>query len=241
MAVSKTWGIIGLGWLGQSLCQKVQDNGSNCWGTNRSDFTFGRDKFPGKACDILFLNTPPLKSMSAEEYVDEIKATFSTKVIFISSVSIFGSDQRECSEVTDVKPRSVNGKWLATVEKLMTEKFKSNFLTIRPGGLIGEKRHPVKFFSSDQKIPGGNNPINLIHRNDLIKIIIEANRLDLKGVLNAVAPYHPKKSEYYTEWARMLNLPPLKFKDETTSTKKIESIYLSDFYSNWECEKLNTL
>lgn len=241
MKTDKVWGIIGLGWLGQALQDQLIQNGDKCWGTHRDRFTFEKDSFPDQVCDVLFLNTPPLKTMTPGSYVKKIVTARHTKIIFISSTSVFGSDQRECSEVTDAKPRSMNGKWLVEVEKLMSKKYKSNFLSLRPGGLIGQQRHPVKYFSSDHVLSGGQNPINLIHRTDLINIIIKAVHLNKKGFLNVVAPYHPTRSDYYNEWAKMLNLPPLNFKDEATSTKKVDSIYIPKFYKEWVCEKLNFL
>ncbi len=242
MSLKKTWGVIGLGWLGKPLSEQLKNLGFDVLGTRSSDFNFLTDEFPKLFCNILFLNTPPLLNISPIDYVNKIPKVFNeqnAKVIFISSTSVFGEHQGLCTEETFPEPQTENGKWLLQVEHELEKKFKENLTIIRPGGLIGEDRHPVFAISKNNMISGGDNVINLIHKSDLINIIVAAEKNNFSGIINAVSPYHPKRSEYYNFWAKKLNLKPINFKSELTSTKKVESVALPLFYNNWIQKNLN--
>ncbi len=245
MSLNKTWGIVGLGWLGLALSNQLKKSGHDFWGTHRSSFTFGNDPFPTldlkNKCDVLFLNTPPILKLSPNDFVQQISIEPKFKLIFISSTSVFGDNQSLCTENLIPKPQTESGQWLLSVEIELLKKFKDQLLVIRPGGLIGDKRHPVFYFPKDIENSGGMNPVNLIHRDDLIEIILQAEDLNLKGTLNAVAPEHPSRQEYYNKWADKLNLPEINFKNECTSSKQVESILLPQFYTNWKYPKLDEL
>lgn len=257
------WGIIGLGWLGQSLAEKLKFSGIGVWGTRSSDFNFVSDRFPNKYCNILFINIPPLIELDPNDFVKKIPLNMihenqtlnkqddrldtdfiidnnyekKIKVIFVSSTSVYGDHQGLCDEQTAPEPKTVNGKWLLEVENKLIKKFNDKLLIIRPGGLIGEDRHPIfsihKNYSMNGDLSGGDNLINFIHRSDLIEIVIAAEKNNLSGVLNVVSPHHPKRSEYYNYWSKKLNMSLIKFKAEQTSAKKVESIILPSFYNDW--------
>lgn len=242
MIQKKTWGIIGLGWLGQSLFDRLKLNGNLVWGTHRRDFTFGVDPFPDQLCDVLFLNTPPLLNIPARTFVDEISNSTAghknLKIIFVSSTSVFGDHQGTCTEETRPEPITKNGQWLVEVEGLLTQKLKDQLVIIRPAGLIGEDRHPVYFFSKNQNHPGGRNPVNLVHKEDLLNVILEIERSNFKGLVNAVSEFHPQKSIYYNFWANKFNLDPIQFLDELSSSKQVDSVVLPQIYTKWKFKDL---
>jgi NAD dependent epimerase/dehydratase family enzyme len=84
---------------------------------------------------------------------------------------------------------------------------------VRFGGLIGEDRHPVKFLSGRKNVEQPDSPVNLIHQNDCIGILLTLIEKEIYGeVFNAVAPSHPTRKTYYTKRhfplvCRYLNLP----------------------------------
>lgn len=262
MNKNKTWGIIGLGWLGKLLSEKLTSEGFDAWGTRSSDFNFVSDQFPDKFCNVLFINTPPLIESKPEDFVNKIPFTLINenknthdvdlqninyknykidhdrfKVIFISSTSVYGDHQGLCDEQTTPEPKTANGKWLLEVENKLSKKFNDRLLIIRPGGLIGEDRHPIfsihKNYSTNGDLSGGDNLINFIHRSDLIEIIIAAEKNNLSGILNAVSPHHPKRSEYYNYWTKKLKMNSIKFKSDQTTAKKVDSVILPSFYIDW--------
>lgn len=238
----QSWGIIGLGWLGEALADQLKTEGHNVWGTHRETYTFGRDPFPKNPCDILFLNTPPILNLTPLEFVNHVSvATTSTRIIFISSTSVYGTDQGVCDESTSASPSTANGQWLLDVERLLQKKYTDRLLVIRPGGLIGGQRHPIFHFQSGHIYPGGQDRINMIHRLDLVSIIRATVRVRFTGVLNAVSVHHPTKSEYYKYWCHKLNKEVLLFEDSRQSSKIVESLYLQDLYSGWICPRLDFL
>jgi NAD dependent epimerase/dehydratase family enzyme len=79
---------------------------------------------------------------------------------------------------------------------------------VRFGGLIGEDRHPVKFLSGRKNVEQPDSPVNLIHQNDCIGILLTLIEKEIYGeVFNAVAPSHPTRKTYYTKMALSFGLP----------------------------------
>lgn len=244
MTSKKTWGIIGLGWLGQALADQLKSLSFDVWGTRTDTFVFGQNDFPSQTCDVLFINTPPILDLTPADFVGEIhtpKQLDDFKLIFISSTSVYGPRQKLCNEETQPEPWTANGKWLYEVESLLQQKYQNKVLILRPGGLIGDERHPVFYFSKSQQVSGGLDPVNLIHRKDLIQIIIQSEALKMSGVINAIAPHHPQKSDYYNAWAEKLKLNPINFSLDVQSLKTVDSVKLPHFYTQWLCEKLDHL
>ncbi|MFA5584532.1 MAG: hypothetical protein WDA09_09990 [Bacteriovoracaceae bacterium] len=240
--MTKKWGIIGLGWLGSELARSLEKAEQEYWGTTRKNFDWERDDFPMRSCDVLFLNTPPLTNMSPDSFVRKIHAPPGVRIIFISSIGVYGNISGIITEKTTPHPHTKNGTWLLKVEELLLEKFKSQTTIIRAGGLIGGFRHPVLSLAKKEGLILGEGYINLIHRNDLIDIILSVSQQgEHLSLVNAVGPYHPLKSEYYNFWCEKLNLDKLQFSVEGETDKIIESVVLDSFYTQWSCPKLDWL
>ncbi|MBL7556119.1 MAG: SDR family NAD(P)-dependent oxidoreductase [Bdellovibrionaceae bacterium] len=236
-----TWGIIGLGWLGSELATELHKQNYKTWGTHSKDFNFQTDPFPELSFDVLFLNTPPLPHIPAKAYADKIPKVPGSKIIFISSTSVYGQDQERVTESSIPKPTSESALWLASVESLLFTKFGNALTVIRPGGLIGGQRHPVFSLSRKAEIPNGDAVINLIHRQDLIGICRVAASVTEIPIINAVTPYHPRKKDYYSQWAAQLNLPKLNFSTLSESSRQIDSAVLPKLYRDWICPRLDFL
>ncbi len=185
--------------------------------------------------ELLLIDIPPkLRGNSTENFVKKIhnlipfieKSTV-TKVLFVSSTSVYADDNSTVVTVTEstiANPDTEGGKQLLQVEKLLQNN--SNFETtvLRFGGLIGDDRHPIRFLAGRKNIENPYGPINLIHQNDCIGIIlkiIETNSWN--QVFNAVAPFHPTRKDYYTQKATELNLPLPEFDETQPSSGKIVS------------------
>lgn len=236
-----TWGIIGLGWLGSELATELNQRNYITWGTHSKEFNFLSDLFPERSCDVLFLNTPPLPQIPAKTYVDKIPEAQGTKIIFISSTSVYGNTEERVTESSAPEPTTESAKWLVAVESLLSAKFANSVTIIRPGGLIGGHRHPVFSLSRKTEISNGNAVINLIHRQDLIGICMAAANVTDIPIINAVAPHHPQKRDYYSQWAAQLNLPKLNFSKASVPSRQIDSNILPNLYKHWICPKLDFL
>ena len=159
---------------------------------------------------MLIINVPPrLRGGNSENYVkkmqllhDAIKASSLQKVIFVSSTSVYGDVKGNVTEKTIPRPNTESGKQLLMSERIFRDNPELQTTIIRFGGLIGPNRHPVTMLSGRKKLSNGNAPINLIHLNDCIRIIIKILEKNWWcETFNGVYPYHPTKQKYYTSKA----------------------------------------
>lgn len=252
--------ILGCGWLGLPLAKALLQKGFSINGSTTSEekcivlenlginsflINIGSknriDKIDTflKESKILIVNIPPKgRENSQENFVDKIEILIPfiekshiEKVLFVSSISIYGDNNSVIAEETEPHPATENGKQLLKTEQLLQKN--SNFKTtiLRFGGLIGEDRHPIHFLSGRKNLENPKAPINLIHQKDCIGIIQKIIELDCwNETFNAVAPFHPNREEYYTQKAIDLKLALPEFDYQMTtfgkiiSSKKIENI-----------------
>lgn len=256
--MSNTIAIIGCGWLGLPLAKELIKEQYTIKGSTTSVekislldkegiepyfIKLNENGIEGaihnflKDTDTLIINVPPrLRGAYKENYIvkmhllyAEIKKTSIKNIVFISSTSVYGDIDGEVTEQTTPEPTTESGKQLLISEAIF-EDSDLNVSIIRFGGLISEDRHPVTMLSKKDNLSNGNMPINLIHRNDCIRIIkstIKNNWWDL--IINGVYPYHPKKQEYYKIEA--LNRG-LKVPDYKPNSPEKGKIIISDFLLN---------
>lgn len=233
MNKANTWGIVGAGWLGKELISRLEQANIKYWSTTRKTFDWQFNAFPVAFCDVLFLNTPPLTNLTPEEFVSKIPSDYK-KIIFISSISVYGAASGSVSESTRPEPVTQNGIWLHQVEELLLAKFKGQISIIRAGGLIGGERHPVLSLSKRPEAAVEDAPINMIHRDDLIEIIFSISKMTVPPpIVNAVTPYHPMKSEYYAAWSKILNCDPIRFSSPQGTSKIVTSEVLPEIHPHW--------
>ncbi|MHB1178505.1 MAG: Rossmann-fold NAD(P)-binding domain-containing protein [Daejeonella sp.] len=153
----------------------------------------------------------------------EVPESIIEKVILISSTSVYPENNTIMHEDADVDPITDSGKLMAESEVLLTD-LPVKVIVLRLAGLIGPQRMPGKFFSGKTKIPNGLAPVNLIHRNDVIRVIMCLIENDhASGIYNACAPSHPSRTEFYTLAARTENLEPPHFIPEKRNWKIVSS------------------
>ncbi len=183
--------------------------------------------------DVLILNIPPGRkeevtsnhSSQIKFLIGQINNSKINKVIYISSTSVYGNENKILTEEDETNPETDSGKALVIAENLL--KNENNFETtiVRFGGLIGKDRNPAKYFAGRKDIPGGDIPVNLIYLDDCLEIILQIIRNNIWGtIFNACADEHPARSEFYTVAAEKLNLEkPMFIKGDKSSYKIINS------------------
>ena len=252
--MSKTIGIAGLGWLGLSLAQRLQNLGFRVKGSvtqlekaaklqakgfDAYSVTISEAGVAGsvqsflKNVDILILMIPPgLRRNTGADYIlkmshflKEIEASNITKCIFISSTSVYSDPQGHVTEASTPEPDSEAGRQLFQVEQLF---FNAGFEAsiVRFGGLLGGSRQPVRYLAGRENLNGGNAPVNLIHREDCIGVLLKIIQKDAFGqIFNAVSPQHPMKKKYYVQKAVELDLDAPSFSEEILEIyKKVDSL-----------------
>ena len=142
-------------------------------------------------------------------------------LLFVSSTSVYGEASGIITETTALRPDTESGKQLVEAEQLLQGNKKFKTTVVRFGGLIGEDRNPIRFLSGRENIDHPDAPINLIHQEDCIGIILKIIADDCwNETFNAVTPVHPSREEYYTRKAIELGLSLPKFNHEKPSVGK---------------------
>ncbi len=154
--------------------------------------------------ETLIIDVPPkMKSGESFEKKIEMLVRFIEEspiknVLFISSTSVYADENQLVTEHSITKPDSESGKQLLLAEHLLQRNSCFKTTIVRFGGLIGPDRHPITSLSGKQNLPNPNAPVNLIHQQDCIDIILQIINKGIWGeIFNAAAPFHPIRAEYY--------------------------------------------
>ena len=186
-----------------------------------------------KDSKTLIIDIPPkLRGENPESFVEKIKTFINQGVIhseienvlFISSTSVYGDEAINVTEETIEEPETLSGKELVETEQFLQQQTAFKTTILRFGGLIGGSRNPAKSLAGKTNLANPNAPINLIHQDDCIAVItaiLEQGFWSEK--INAAAPYHPTRKEYYTSKAVELGIPVPEFEDNSASGKIIDS------------------
>lgn len=234
-------GILGCGWLGIPLAKNLIKDGFYVRGSARKKENLLRIEATNarayhvnctedgcetcedflRGLDWLIICLPPgvrhnpsrRFDRAMEHLVDSIVSEKIQKVIFISSISVYGWQAGVITEQHPLLPTTESGKQLIKCEHLLLSNPHFETVVLRFGGLIGPNRNPIHQLSKKSFIPNPNDVINFIHQVDCIEII-KACIDQFKGgeVYNAVSPYHPKRVDFYIQLAKKqgLDCPPFK-------------------------------
>ncbi len=146
-------------------------------------------------------------------------------VVFVSSTSVFGNAAGAVSDDSPLQPNTPVARALADVEKLFSEgRWNHRFAVIRLGGLYGPERHPGRFLAGKTEVPNGDAPVNFIHRDDAVRVVHHLMEdFPRSAFLNACAPAHPPKKEFYHHAALHAGLKPPKFLSGGAHGKRVSS------------------
>lgn len=204
--MKKNIGLIGRGWLGTPLEIALKNNGYHTFSTTSKSFDITKDSIPKELLesDILIYTIPPLGQKEAQNFFSQIDSY--KKIIFTSSTSYYGKNQGFVDENTLSTIEISGSPVLFETEQFLKNKFK-NLTIIRPGGLYGEKRHPVFFLAGRSGITTGNEHLRLVHQTDCVNAILSIVEKNIWSEdFNLVSDLRILKKEYYIEMAKKLNL-----------------------------------
>lgn len=250
MATKNNISILGCGWLGLPLAKTLAAHGFHIKGSTTSrqkletlalagidpylvklgskDISGDIDGFLQSSATLI-IDVPPKQNLEdAENYSDKIKTLIPCirkagvkYVLFISSTSVYGGGTGVATEETELQPLTKSGVQLVESEKMLCRNPYFQTTVIRFGGLVGNDRHPVHHLAGRENIENPDAPINLIHREDCLSIIIRIIENKIWGeTFNAVAPFHPSREEYYSQKARSLHLALPSFSRKNPSEGK---------------------
>jgi nucleoside-diphosphate-sugar epimerase len=227
--------ILGCGWLGLPLAQTLVKQGYSVKGSTTREENLeklrdagvepylvrldpevnGDDIIAFLQSDILIVNIPPARREDIVEYhieqfsslIDALGQSPVRSVLLVSSTSVYPALNSEVTEEDAVDPETLSGQALLLVEEMLMQESGFQTTVLRFGGLIGYDRNPQKYLAGMAEITHPAQPMNLIHRDDCVKIISEIIRLGQWGeVFNACSPVHPLRGEYYGRAAEIAGI-----------------------------------
>jgi nucleoside-diphosphate-sugar epimerase len=239
--------ILGCGWLGTALgvyqaargwgvkgssasqegCNRLETTGIDTYYLNIEPDSVDLDYMNFFNTDVLVISLPPQRTENIRELfprqIDQIikyiRRLSIPAVVFISSTSVYGNTNGTVREGDEGFPDKPVGYALLEAEHKLLGLNEVNTAVVRFGGLIGADRNPARFFSGKHNVPG-KAPVNLIHRNDCVKIISEIIVQERwREVFNACCPDHPTKQEFYTKAAKIRNVSPPAFTNDSGNYK----------------------
>ncbi|MFY0482286.1 SDR family oxidoreductase [Flavobacterium sp. PLA-1-15] len=243
--------LLGCGWLGFPLAKKLLQHGFSVKGSTTSAnklvlleeakiepflISLKAEETQGditgflENSSVLIVDIPPkLRGVKKENFVAKIENLIPhieqsgiENVLFISSTSVYNDDEEHVTEATIPNPDTESGQQLLATEKLLQGNTSFQTTVLRFGGLIGEDRHPIKSLAGRKDVENPDAPINMIHQDDCIGIILKIIETRSWGeTFNAVAPFHPTRKDYYIDKAIDLALAPPTFNHEKPSVGKV--------------------
>jgi nucleoside-diphosphate-sugar epimerase len=162
--------------------------------------------------------------------IEWLSAAPPKKFVYTSSTSVYGQmDNSPVKESSPTEPASETGRVLVEAEKLLLDAARDKkfpAVVLRVAGIYGPERGHLfqQYLKNEAKIPGkGEHLINMIHRDDLVGVIIAALKSARPGeVYNAVddepvAQIHVFRwlSETLGKW-----MPPFAAGDEDAGRKR---------------------
>ncbi|MCH2229521.1 MAG: uroporphyrinogen-III C-methyltransferase [Crocinitomicaceae bacterium] len=247
--MKKQISIIGLGWLGEPLGISLAQNGYDVKGTTTSDeklmrlsrhpFYVGKIRLEEagiigdwetiiEGSNTLVLNFPPGKRKEAygtimQHICDQTPAD--KQVIFVSSTSVYGNENKEVTEESETNPQRRSGIEVHAAEEILRNYFGDNLTVVRMAGLIGPKRHPGRFLAGRKSLKNPSVPVNLIHQQDAVKLLQLVIEKECYGeVFNGCSDQHPERRSFYENAAKALNLPLPSFdEDEEQKWKTVSN------------------
>jgi len=242
MSKLKRISILGLGWLGLPLANQLVKNGFRVKGSATSNTNFKNFRIQKidpflidlnnlnesileffLESDVLIFAVPPSKINieKLEYFVELVEKSDVRKVIVISSTGIYRESNCEIIE-KNANEFLVKNSMLNIVESLFNESLIIETTVLQLGGLIGYDRPPAKYAKSPKILSNPNGRINLIHRDDAIKLIEEVINQNCWGeTFMCCSDQHPTKKEFYTQAAIAAGEPEPVFENVTNDQFKI--------------------
>ena len=243
--MSKNTVIWGAGWLGIPLAKSLKNEGHCAFCITRSQEKkellassgidastieyFRTNTELISKCSTFIITLPPAGDSI---FLEQMKQTIQllpveTHLIYTSSIGVYLPTSGLVDENSPIDETHA----VAQFEKTISVAKSDNLTILRLGGLIGPKRHPVHFLAKRNQNSNPNQVVNLIHQEDVIRVIEAFVLKPIVGVFNVCSSEHPTKKEYYNEAATAFGLEPISFENssnelgKTVDSSKLERLF----------------
>jgi len=246
--------ILGCGWLGlplgASLAQKgyevkgsttrpekleqIRDQGIEPFLIQVGDAVKGPGKERFFDSGLLILNIPPGGRRNPEvekQYPRQVQAVMGQVLasavqclIFVSSTSVYGDENREVAETDEPAPGTPSARALVAIERYLGLLERPQTTILRMGGLVGGARKAGRFLAGKKDVPNGDAPVNLVQLDDCIGVIEAVIEQAAWGhIFNVCSDKHPTRAEFYRAQAVKEGFEPPAFRAGDKPAYKIVS------------------
>ena len=220
----KSVSIIGCGWLGLPLAKRLLTEGFRVKGSTTSTEKLLILNKAGIEAYQLRLNPEPIGNLTAllqadtliidvppkagklgndfhpqqiQQLTQAIRQSSLKHVIYVSSTSVYPELSRVVVEDDVINPGQSAAPALVEAEQLVQRLASERIITIlRCGGLMGYDRIPGKYVAG-RTVDSGMVPVNYLHRDDAVAILLIIVQQKIAGTFNAVAPEHSIREAIY--------------------------------------------
>lgn len=242
--------ILGCGWLGLPLAKHLLTLGYPVLGSTTSAGKIpilrrcgirpfllecaprlkGADSAAFFRSSLLFLNIPFERHLEDPSFykeqirsvVEHLRQGTVEFVLFAGSTAVYPETLEDASEDEPFSPDTPRARVLWEVEQLLLNDPKFKTTVVRFGGLYGPGRPIGRFLAGKKSLSGGEKPVNLIHRQDAVRLVAELIIRDIRGgIFNAVSDGHPARKVLYAAAARRAGREVPEFSDEPRRPWKI--------------------
>ncbi len=237
--------ILGCGWLGKPLAIHLIEQGFTVNGSTTSisklddfskngihPFLISLETFNETHIDFLNVSTLiiALPSKNIEGFKNLlyfIEKSTVKNVLFISSTSVYPSNNMEVTEEMELPPSP-----LLEIETIFRNNSNFKATILRFSGLFGNTRKPGNWFKNGRTIPNPDGFVNMIHLDDCIGVISTILQQEKwNEVFNGCADTHPSRKDFYTKTKNDILVEPPIFENGTTivsykivSNKKVKKL-----------------
>ena len=212
--------IVGAGWLGLPLAERLQQSGHEVYATTtRAErlpmltnrcirallFHADRDPFPPNPnMDLLVLTIPPGRGTDNVVVRHEARhqkvlraLDYQARIVYLSSTGVYPNTNQRVDESTPPEPVRASGAAMLAGEKVWSGSGLP-LTVLRLAGLVGGDRQPGRWFAGKRNISGGLDRVNMVHRHDCLRALERVITDEkLTGVYNICADEHPVRQDFY--------------------------------------------
>ncbi len=182
--------------------------------------------------EILFINIPFRRDLeNPYDYVKQleivakaVKNSLVRRVFFASSTSVYPQNISEAREEILFEADNERSRALLAAENLFQNQKEFQGVVLRLSGLCGYDRQIGKFLSGKTNLKDGGAPVNLVHRDDCVEMIVRlVQDENISGIFNICCDGHPAKKELYIRASQKLGLKPPTFENDQTGGKIVSN------------------
>lgn len=240
-------GILGYGWLGSAVGAHFLAKSEHIFATLRQekqmheidsnvvcsllDLDEPHSDFPHffETLDVLLIAIPFSKSRNIDHVQENLRQVIkllpvACSIILCSTIGVY-KKQHEAI-ITEDSPLNSDKPDLV-IEDLI-KSLRPDSVILRLAGLIGKNRNPVVQLSQKSINDGGKSKVNLVHQNDIVKIIDRIVEQKISGhTFNVCSPEHPNRSDYYSKMALEFQVATPHFTEENSQNSIVDSSRLA--------------